>query len=179
MTESDRRAQRGGKVFAALIAASIHVALIAGIVRARGREQVSVEPASIDISAVLEELPARGSTADLASGPTSLARAASDVIATPPSTFEHAPTPPPSLPISADRDPSSVSATPSTMNTATPATTATSDVAPRASVSAGTDDVAVARGTPEGDPMLAERVGLYRAQLDAWFSARFPIRGKI
>jgi hypothetical protein len=39
-----------------------------------------------------------------------------------------------------------------------------------------------ADGTLDGtetDPLKAQQVSLYRAQLNSWFSARFPIRGKI
>ncbi|MFI5301684.1 MAG: hypothetical protein ACHREM_26650, partial [Polyangiales bacterium] len=39
-----------------------------------------------------------------------------------------------------------------------------------------------ADGTTDGtetDPLKAQQMSLYRAQIDAWFSARFPIRGKV
>jgi hypothetical protein len=31
----------------------------------------------------------------------------------------------------------------------------------------------------DGDPLAAQQAGMYRGQLDAWFSARFQIRGKL
>lgn len=31
----------------------------------------------------------------------------------------------------------------------------------------------------DGDPLAAQQAGMYRGQLDAWFSSRFQIRGKI
>jgi hypothetical protein len=65
-------------------------------------------------------------------------------------------------------------------NPASTAASASTDAPSGSAASSASATAATGGGTGgDGDPLAAQQAGVYRGQLDGWFSARFAIRGKI
>jgi hypothetical protein len=193
-------ATRAGDVTVGVVVAlSIHIAVLAVITRARGldREIESVPEAEVETMTVTpvgdDRAAAAGHTEPVAA-PAQVAPAAPSAPASeakePP-----APTTEPPLPTLPEAPTTSASTVATTATSAsatlTPAASASAiaTTAPTATSAAPTEATSASATTatsaaPGGDgsdtdPMRARQLGLYRTQLDAWFSARFPIRGKV
>jgi hypothetical protein len=88
-----------------------------------------------------------------------------------------APTPAPSAPADAP-DPSPAPIASASASAPAPSTGDAADAGPPAAATTPGSALGSDAGT-EVDPLKARIVASYRAQLDAWFSARFHIRGKL
>jgi hypothetical protein len=79
------------------------------------------------------------------------------------------------LPATSAPEPGTASA-----SSAVPSAGATAS-APSSDSTASAASAASAAGAPggDGDPLAAQQAGLYRGQLDGWFSSRFLMRGKL